>query len=160
MGGLKKCVAEKQNKRRVYANEKLVNWELVDTLLLSGCTGTEIASHFNMHHDTFFRKLEKEKGVAFTAYCQEKRSKGDSLIKHQQFLKALGKTTEGDNTMLVWLGKNRLGQKENPDQESTEQAKEHLKTAMDLIDALQKDKATQSSESNLANDDINMSNDT
>lgn len=160
MGGLKKCVAEAQNKRRVYKNEKQVNWDLVDTLLMSGCTGTEIASHFNLHHDTFFRKLEKEKGVAFTAYCQEKRSKGDSLIKHQQFLKALGKTNEGDNTMLVWLGKNRLNQKENPDQESSSQATDNLKKAMELIDALQKDNKSQSSESNLAKDDISISNDT
>lgn len=159
MGGIKKIDANNPNKRPPSRPLKDINWAVVDELMMSGCTGAEIAANFGIHPHTFFARLEKEYKCTFSAYCQEKRSRGDALIKRQQFLKALGKTSEGDNTMLVWLGKNRLNQKENPDQESNEQSKEHLKTAMDLIDALQKDKSSQSS-SILARDDNSINNET
>lgn len=89
--------------------EKQVDWKLVDDLLIAGCLGTEIAAHFDMHPDTFYRKVENQYSIGFTAYSQEKRSKGDSILRSVQFEKAVkGK----DNTMLVWLGKNRLAQKD------------------------------------------------
>ena len=31
----------------------------------------------------------------------------------QQYQKAMGISKKGDNTLLIWLGKQRLGQKEN-----------------------------------------------
>jgi len=51
-----------------------------------------------------------EKGVGFTQYKQEKLAKGDSLLKAVQYKIAV----KGDKTMLVWLGKQRLKQSENP----------------------------------------------
>lgn len=91
--------------------EKTINWELVDKLLMAGCPGTEIATHFDMHHDTFYRRVEDKYSIGFTAYSQEKRSRGDSMLRAKQFEKAM----EGNNIMLIWLGKNRLGQKEGED---------------------------------------------
>lgn len=90
--------------------EKPINWKLVDDLLIAGCTGTEIASHFDMHHDTFYDRVSKEYGTSFTSYSSEKKQKGDSILRAKQFEKA----AKGDNTMLVWLGKNRLKQAETP----------------------------------------------
>ncbi len=87
---------------------KPIDWKLVDTLLMSGCTGTEIATHFDMNKHTFYLRVEKEYGMTFTDYSSEKKQKGESLLRHKQFEVAL----KGDKTMLVWLGKNRLGQKE------------------------------------------------
>jgi hypothetical protein len=87
---------------------KPIDWKLVDTLLMSGCTGTEIASHFDMAAKSFYIRVEQQYGMTFTDYSSEKRSRGESLLRHKQFEVAM----KGDKTMLVWLGKNRLGQKE------------------------------------------------
>lgn len=88
--------------------EKPIDWKKVDHLLMAGCKGTEIASHFDMHHDTFYRKVEEQYKISFTAYSQLKREQGDSLLKVKQYEKAL----EKDNTMMIWLGKQRLDQRE------------------------------------------------
>lgn len=93
--------------------EKKIDWERVDELLEAGCLGTEIAPHFDMHHDTFYRRVEMEKGTSFTAYSLEKKSKGESLLREVQYNKALGRTEKGDNTLLIWLGKTRLEQRES-----------------------------------------------
>lgn len=92
--------------------EKPIDWERVDELLMAGCKGTEICPHFDMHPETFYRKVEEKYNIGFTAYCALKRSQGDSLLKETQFLKALGLSDKGDNTLLIWLGKVRLEQKE------------------------------------------------
>lgn len=89
---------------------KPIDWNKVDHLLMAGCHGTEIAAHFDMHHETFYNRVSQEKGMGFTAYCAEKRAKGDSLLRAKQFEKAVANS--GDNTMLIWLGKQRLGQTE------------------------------------------------
>lgn len=92
--------------------EKEIDWNLVDSLLIAGCHGTEIAPHFDMHYSTFYDRVVKKYGISFTDYAQEKRQKGNSNLRYHQYLKALGKTEAGDNSLLIWLGKNRLGQKD------------------------------------------------
>lgn len=88
--------------------EKTIDWKLVDNLLMSGSPGSEIAPHFDMHPDTLYRRIEEKYGMGFTAYSQEKRSRGEGLLRHKQFEKAV----KGDNTLLIWLGKNRLNQRD------------------------------------------------
>lgn len=94
--------------------EKPIDWALVDAYLLSGCSGVEIAPHFNMHYTTFYDRVKEKYGKNFTEYAAEKHEKGNSLLRHQQYKKALGVTKEGDNTLLIWLGKNRLKQSDSP----------------------------------------------
>jgi len=90
--------------------EKHIDWSAVDHLLMAGCLGTEIAAQFDMHQNTFYARVEEKYGMSFTHYCQEKRSKGDAMLRAKQYEKAM----KGDNTMMVWLGKNRLKQKDRP----------------------------------------------
>jgi len=89
---------------------KLIDWKRVDELLLAGCHGTEIAPHFDMHVQTFYDRVSLEKGMSFTEYSTKKQKHGDSIIREVQFNKAL----KGDNVLLIWLGKNRLTQREIP----------------------------------------------
>lgn len=93
--------------------EKPIDWERVDRLLEAGCLGTEIAPLFNLHHETFYDRVVKKYGIGFTEYMSQRRSAGDSLIREAQYKKAIKKQ---DNTMLIWLGKQRLGQKETPNE--------------------------------------------
>lgn len=88
-----------------------IDWKRADELLEAGCMGTEIAAYFGMHHETFYDRVVKEKGVGFSEYSAKKKSSGEALLREAQYKKAIKKQ---DNTMLVWLGKQRLGQRENP----------------------------------------------
>ena len=90
--------------------EKPIDWDKVDQLLMAGCLGTEIAPHFDIHPTNFYTRVQDKHGMGFTEYCQLKRQQGDSLLKFKQFEKAM----QGDNTLLIWLGKSRLKQKEDP----------------------------------------------
>jgi hypothetical protein len=89
---------------------KVIDWDVVDDLLIKGCTGTQIASRLGIHPDTLYHRCEDEKGSLFSAYAQKKREKGDSLLLETQFNMAI----KEDRGMLIWLGKQRLGQQENP----------------------------------------------
>jgi hypothetical protein len=99
-----------RGKRPVGRPPKPIDWDFVEELLMSGSHGTEIASHFDMHHNTFYEAVQDKYGLNFTELKEEKREKGNSLIRMKQFQKALGITDTGDNTLLIWLGKNRLSQ--------------------------------------------------
>ena len=92
--------------------EKPIDWKKVDELLEAGCHGTEICPHFDLSPERFYERVKQKYDVSFTIYSQEKKQKGDSCLREVQFKKAL----KGDNMMLVWLGKNRLNQKDSPDQ--------------------------------------------
>lgn len=88
--------------------EKPIDWAKVDQLLMAGCTGTEICPHFDMTPDTFYIRVKEKYNLGFQEYCCIKRQQGDSLLRAKQYEKAL----KGDGTMLIWLGKNRLKQRE------------------------------------------------
>lgn len=89
--------------------EKPIDWDKVDKLLMAGCKGTEIAPHFNMHVNTFYDKVKDHYNICFTEYSLIKKQEGDSLLRKAQFDKAL----KEDNTMLIWLGKQRLEQRDS-----------------------------------------------
>lgn len=89
-----------------------INWKEVDALLVAGCSGAEIAGNLGINKATIYDRCEKDKGIPFSEYSQQKKEKGKSLLREQQFKKALGITDKGDNTLLIWLGKTRLEQSE------------------------------------------------
>ena len=127
-----------------------IDWNKVDELLIAGCLGNEIAAYFNLHQRTFYERVFKKYNMTFTAYMSEKKSKGDSLLRAHQFAKALGLTDIGDNTLLIWLGKNRLKQSDV----DKKKMKADLKAKKELIEyeALLKSKSNE-----VASEDIKKS---
>lgn len=117
---------------------KPLDWKKVDNLLMAGCHGTEIAANFDMHPETFYRKVQEEKKVGFTEYSALKRSQGDSLLRAKQFEKAL----EKDNTMMIWLGKNRLNQRENT--ENTNYSAEEVDRAKRILEQVSRNQEASS----------------
>lgn len=89
--------------------DKLIDWERVDQLLSAGSPGSEVASYFGMHADTFYRHVEQKYKIKISAYAAGLKQKGDALLREAQYDKAIS----GDNTLLIWLGKCRLKQREN-----------------------------------------------
>lgn len=88
----------------------IIDFKLVNKLLRAGCTGTEIAARIGCHAETLYKRVEKDFDMLFTDYAQEKRACGNASLHEAQYKKAVEKL---DNTMLIWLGKQRLGQKDN-----------------------------------------------
>jgi len=83
-----------------------IDWELVDKLLESGCSGVEVSGYLGCNENTLYKKCKEEKNSEFEAYRNLKRASGDSKLRTAQLDKALS----GDTTMQIWLGKNRLSQ--------------------------------------------------
>lgn len=103
--------------------EKQIDWDRVDKLLEAGCHGTEICAHFDLTADRFYDRVKEKYGMSFTEYSQEKRQKGDSILRETQFNKAI----DGDNMMLIWLGKNRLGQRDKEEKNDNQEAVELIR---------------------------------
>ena len=96
--------------------QKDIDWDEVDRRLEAGCMGTNLARLFNMHPNTFYDRVVMEKGVSFSEYLKLKRNDGDDKLRVTQFEVA---NKEKNTTMLIWLGKQRLDQKEHQDIVST-----------------------------------------
>ena len=70
----------------------------LDELARIGCTHEEIAGVMAISADTLVRR--------FAERIKAQRENGRSSLRHAQWQAALG----GNPTMLIWLGKNELGQ--------------------------------------------------
>ena len=114
-----------------------IDWKVVDDLLRAGCNGVRVAGYIGVHPDTLYLRTEIEKGMTFTAYSQGIRSKGEAAIELAQFQKAIGETKRGDTTLLMHLGKVRLGQKEATDVTISVETEKTFANLMDQIDKMQ-----------------------
>lgn len=118
-----------------------IDWKKVDELLMAGCSGSGIAHYIGINPATLYSRCLIEKQLQFSEYSQQKKEKGDEILRAHQYAKALGLTDKGDNTLLIWLGKNRLRQSDSPvEVELSQQSMAHFGSLMSQLAALQ-DKA-------------------
>jgi hypothetical protein len=82
---------------------KDIDPEIVYRLACLQCTSREIADVVGVSHNTICKK--------FGDLIEKGQNVGRKSLRRAQFEKALG----GSDRMLVWLGKQYLGQKETPD---------------------------------------------
>jgi hypothetical protein len=99
--------------KKMGRSKVIIDWAMIDKYLQAGCDGTEVAATLGIDPRTLYRRCEEENHITFDAYKQSKRAHGDSLLKAKQFSVAM----TGDKTMLVWLGKQRLGQRDKQEVE-------------------------------------------
>jgi hypothetical protein len=83
-----------------------IDWKKVDGYLQAQCDGAAIAGLLGIHPDTLYKACEEAHKMTFSAYSQLKKSEGKELLRAKQFQIAM----TGEKTMLVWLGKQYLGQ--------------------------------------------------
>lgn len=89
---------------------KEINWEIIDNMLIAGCNGVQCAAAVGVHPETLYNRCQEEKNTVFSVYSQAKRAHGDGLLHAAQFQKAY---KDKNPTMLIWLGKQRLSQKDD-----------------------------------------------
>jgi hypothetical protein len=83
-----------------------INWVKVEKMAMAGANGKQISSALGIHYDTLTTACVRENKSTFSDYLQAKREKGNNFLLSKQYDIAI----EGDRSMLIWLGKNRLGQ--------------------------------------------------
>jgi len=92
------------------------DYEAVTKLALIGCTDTDVAFISGCSPDTIQRRLKKDDKTGLCA-DEELRlalAKGRAQRRKSIHAKQFEVAMRGNCTMLIWLGKNYLGQTDNP----------------------------------------------
>lgn len=89
---------------------KKIDYELLRSLRGIMCTDGEIASVLKISHDTISRR--KRDDAAFAEAYESGLNEGRISLRRAQFQSAV---RDGNTTMLIWLGKQYLGQTDNRD---------------------------------------------
>lgn len=87
---------------------KNIDFTELDKLIGIQATAEECASWFDVSVDTIDRRLQEQFGMGFAEYSKQKKGKGKISLRRRQMQAAL----DGNTTMLIWLGKQYLGQSE------------------------------------------------
>lgn len=85
-----------------------IKWDEFDSLCALMCTLAEIADFFKCSEDTIERAVKREKKMLFADYFKKASSVGKRSIRRTQYEVA----KKGNVPMLIWLGKQWLGQKD------------------------------------------------
>lgn len=88
-----------------------INWNLVKQYLKAQCSAEGIAGIIGVSRDTLYGRCPKDLGIGFDELRQEMRETGKELLRKTQFDLAV----QGDKAMLIWLGKQYLGQSDKTD---------------------------------------------
>jgi hypothetical protein len=85
-----------------------IDWAKVANLCAAGCYGGSIAHELGIAVDTLYLRCQTDNGEEFTAFRLRHLDRGNDILRKKQFDMAKG----GNERLLIWLGKNRLGQKD------------------------------------------------
>ena len=83
-----------------------IDWNTFDALCGVQCTLAELAAHLGVSEDTIERAVKRERGMSFADYFAQKRKAGFVSLRRKQWELAMA----GNPTMLIFLGKQWLGQ--------------------------------------------------
>src|SRR5210317_774714 len=89
-----------EEKRKVGRPKKELDTNMIEKLASIFCTNEEISTIVGCHSDTLADN--------FSEYLKKGRDKGKMSLRRMQWEKA----QSGNTTMLIWLGKQMLGQKD------------------------------------------------
>ena len=93
---------------RVGRPEKEMDWRLLDSILQYGASLIDCSELLEMSEDSIQRKIKEESGQTFSEYRESKKSKIRMKLRQKQYEMAMN----GNVALLIWLGKNELGQKD------------------------------------------------
>lgn len=107
----------KQNGNKGGRPRKVIDWEQVDKLLGIHCTKDEICAIIEVDEGTLSSACKRERGMGFSEYSKLKKASGKASLRRRQYLAAV---EQGNTTMLIWLGKQWLGQSDKPNEPAQE----------------------------------------
>lgn len=104
---------------------KEFNWDEFDKLCGIHATQREVADWFEMSEDTVERRIREQFDLSFAEYVKQRQAPGKISLRRKQYEMAMN----GNITMLIWLGKQYLGQADKQEHGVSEEAKQALKLA-------------------------------
>lgn len=105
-----------------------LNWEVLDAMLSLGAELIDCRDKLQMSDDTIQRRIKEKTGLTFSEYRKEKMAGIRQRLRQKQIDVAL----KGNVTMLIWLGKQYLGQVEKIENDLSGDMKETIKLAYSL----------------------------
>ena len=106
---------QRSKQKKLMARPRItIDWDQVDKMCAIHCRGKEQAAILGVSYDTLNRACQREYECSFAEYFRQKASHGRMSLRRKQYTAAM----DGNTTMLVWLGKNWLGQADQPEQEA------------------------------------------
>lgn len=85
---------------------KPFDWSKLDAILQYGANLSDASDIMGVSEDTILRRIKKEHGLDYATYKSKKMSKVRIGLSRKQIEMAMS----GNVTMLIWLGKQYLGQ--------------------------------------------------
>lgn len=86
-----------------------IDWGKVGNLCAAGASGASIAHDLGIAADTLYIRCQEDLGLEFSTFKRQHHERGDDLIRTKQFDLAVN---SGNERLLIFLGKNRLGQRD------------------------------------------------
>lgn len=75
----------------------------------AGASGASIAYELGISAQTLYDRVQTDQGVDFSTFKRSHHDRGDDILRIKQFRVAV---EDGNERMLIFLGKNRLGQRD------------------------------------------------
>lgn len=94
----------------------VIDFDKVANMCAIQCTGEEIAAVLGINYDTLVARIKEEYGLTFSEYYKTKSAVGKMSLRRKQY--EVATKGKGNTTMLIWLGKQHLGQADKKEIES------------------------------------------
>lgn len=95
--------------------KKEVDWDLVSELCHIHCTQEEIVSVVGVCLETIETRCLEDNKIKFSEFYKQKRDGGKMSLRRMQYNNA-----KTNPSLLIWLGKSWLGQRDKPEDEAEE----------------------------------------
>lgn len=118
-------------KKKMGRPKAQIKWEEFEKLCSIQCTLTEIASWFKCSESTIVRRCKEEKGTTFEGYYKKHSVAGRISLRRSQFKVA----NDGNPTLLIWLGKQYLNQKDRQEEKNSTTKPQPIKVEIITQDA-------------------------
>jgi len=93
-------------KRKRGRPKVIIDWQEVGAMFEANSFAVDVARYIGCDDETLSKRCIKDLGITLSEYRQRCKAKGDVRLRAKQYDLAL----DGDRTMLIWLGKQRLNQ--------------------------------------------------
>jgi len=126
----KKVPAKPGPKNKGGAPRKEIDFNVLQGMCQVWATAEEIASFFDISVDTLSARIKERYGIGFSDYYKKESSAGNISLRRAQFKSAMN----GNVSMQIFLGKQKLGQRDNIDLNEGSDA-QPVQVTIEVIDA-------------------------
>jgi hypothetical protein len=108
-----------------------IDWKTAEGLAAIACTGSEIASVLGICYDTLKTAVERDTGLTFSEWYKKHSEMGQASLRRVQYKAAV---EDKSVPMMIWLGKQLLGQTDKRDVEKdSKQSEVPIKLVFSVI---------------------------